>query len=220
VLNADLDLSILDPNGYYVCGSASFQNSAEVCDFTPSVSGSYTIRVHSYRFDANTSTWLGLAWLASTTDDQNPLSVVTPMALNTTLTNQTNDRGQSYWDQYSDANGGTCYGANQTGPEKIYRVTTIQTGRIVATLSSITGLPNLNADPDVMILQGTGAANSLNTQMLGCGNNQAAAYNQPAGTYYIVVDGYLGSVANYSLDVSFTPGITAFNAPSFQEAKP
>ena len=205
VLNADLDLHVLDPNGNLVCASASWQNSAEVCDFTPSVSGNYTIRVHSYRFDANTSTWLGLAWLPSTTDDKNPLSVVTDVALGTTLTNQTNNLGQSYWDVYSNAGGGTCYGTNQTGPEKIYRVTTAQPGQLTATLSNISGFPNLGADPDVIILRAGGSPDSQNTQMVGCGDFQAVASSQPAGTYYVVVDGYLVSVANYNLNISFTP---------------
>ena len=48
-LNADLDLYVVGPSQFQV--SASWDNSYEVVDFTPAISGPFQIKVHKYRFD-------------------------------------------------------------------------------------------------------------------------------------------------------------------------
>lgn len=48
-LNADLDLYVVGPSQFQV--SASWDNSYEVVDFTPTISGPFQIKVHRYRFD-------------------------------------------------------------------------------------------------------------------------------------------------------------------------
>jgi hypothetical protein len=82
-------------------------------------------------------------------------------------------------------------------------VTTTRRGRITAALSSIIGFPGVNSNVDVFILKKSGAANSQNTQVVGCGDTSAVASSQPAGVYYAVVDGRNGAVANFNLRVSF-----------------
>ncbi len=214
VLNADLDLHLLNPSGAVVAAAASFQNSAEVIDYTPTVSGIYTVRVHRFRFDAGTNTFLGVAWNPNTRDSLTPLSGVVSFPLNTTKVGQTTDKGRSFWDSYSGpAAGCAAFLAPETGLEKVYQIVTPSTGTITATLSSITAYPGVNSDIDVVILKRTGAANSQNTQVVACGDMSAVAAAQPGGTYYVVVDGFNGSVAKYSLTVNFAAGSTLSAAP-------
>jgi len=209
-LNADFDLSVLDPSGNIVAGSSSFQNSTEVVDFTPTVSGTYTIRTHVFRFDAGTATFFASAWNKNTTDTITPVTGVTGFTLNTTRTGQTTDKGHSYWDTYSLAPGGQAdcpsFLSPETGLEKLYQITTPSSGRITATLSSISGFPGVASDVDVVLLRRSGAANSQNGQVVACGDVALSASAQPAGTYYVLVDGFLGSVANFSLNVGFVSG--------------
>jgi len=47
-IGKDFDMSVYDPNGNYVCGSASWDNPYEVCNFTANVSGQYMIRINRY----------------------------------------------------------------------------------------------------------------------------------------------------------------------------
>jgi hypothetical protein len=58
---ADLDLQVLNPSGTYVSGSASWDNSYEVVEFTPAVTGYHKLRVHKFRCDLSPR-FLGWAW--------------------------------------------------------------------------------------------------------------------------------------------------------------
>lgn len=62
VLNADLDVAVLNPSNALIASGWSWDNSVEMVEFTASVAGAYTIRVSRYRFDAGTDTYMGLAW--------------------------------------------------------------------------------------------------------------------------------------------------------------
>jgi hypothetical protein len=213
-LNADLDLQILDPYGRVIAYSASSSNSVEVANFTPRVSGTHTIRISSTRFEPGTSTYVGVAWNKDTRD---PLSIEDParsartIPLNTTIFNLTNDRAPSYWDSYSFDLNPACYfdfedyrALGQSGPENMYRITTTAPGMITAELSTIRAFAGVNDDLDVFILRGGGGMDQ-NARAVGCGNTLATAPRQPAGTYYIVVDGFNGSVATFDLSVRFIP---------------
>ena len=57
---ADLDLQVVGPNGNVVASSLSWDNTYEVAEFTPAVSGTHTLRVVNFRCDR--ATWLGWAW--------------------------------------------------------------------------------------------------------------------------------------------------------------
>ncbi|MBL8251696.1 MAG: S8 family serine peptidase [Candidatus Competibacter sp.] len=47
-IGLDLDLSVYDPNGNYVGGSASWDDPFEDVNFTPTVSGNYTFKIRRY----------------------------------------------------------------------------------------------------------------------------------------------------------------------------
>ncbi|MBS1808763.1 MAG: S8 family serine peptidase [Acidobacteria bacterium] len=59
VLEADLDLYVVGPNSEHV--SCSFDNSAEVVDFTATKSGNYKIKINNWRFDG-VSEYVAVAW--------------------------------------------------------------------------------------------------------------------------------------------------------------
>lgn len=59
----DLDLSVYDPNGTVVGGSASYDNTYEIVEFTAQATGQYRLNVHKCRVD-EIATWLGVAWNA------------------------------------------------------------------------------------------------------------------------------------------------------------
>lgn len=58
---ADLDLQIKNSAGAVVASSSSFDNTYEIVEFTPTVSGSYTINANKYSC-AYSPRWLGWAW--------------------------------------------------------------------------------------------------------------------------------------------------------------
>jgi len=100
-----------------------------------------------------------------------------------------------------------------TGPEKVHRITTTADGDIAAKLS------NDGVALDVLILSACDP-NTCITYAYGTGNITATYSNAPAGTYFIVVDGYNGASGPYTLTVetgldcasavSLSPGV-AYN---------
>jgi len=91
-----------------------------------------------------------------------------------------------------------CQTWSETGPEKVYKVVTGSTGTITATLSNLG-----SNDLDVFILSSC----SENACVAG-GDNSASYANAPAGTYYIVVDGYQGASGTFTLNVTCSGGGT------------
>jgi hypothetical protein len=59
--SADLDLRLVNSGGSTVASSASWDNTYEVIEFTPTVSGTYKLRVHKYRCDLSPR-YLGWSW--------------------------------------------------------------------------------------------------------------------------------------------------------------
>jgi hypothetical protein len=59
--SADLDLRVLDPNGNTVAWSLSWDNTFEIVDFTPRISGNYRIRVTKYRCNQSPR-YIAWAW--------------------------------------------------------------------------------------------------------------------------------------------------------------
>ena len=83
-----------------------------------------------------------------------------------------------------------CTGWYETGPEVVHTITTTVAGDITATLS------NLSVDLDVFILD------ACSHQSCAAYGDEVAVYaDAPPGTYYIVVDGYLGASGSYTLTV-------------------
>ena len=58
-LKADLDLYVVGPNQFQ--GSASWDNSYEVIDFTPTISGNFQIKVRKFRFEG-ANEYFAVAW--------------------------------------------------------------------------------------------------------------------------------------------------------------
>ena len=83
----------------------------------------------------------------------------------------------------------SCTGRTLTGAEKVHKVTTTAVGDLTATLTNLVG-----KDLDVFIMSGC----SENT-CLAYGDTAATYPNAPAGTYYIVVDGYNGAYGTYTV---------------------
>jgi hypothetical protein len=59
--SADLDFQVVNSSNVVVASSASYDNTYEIVDFTPSTTGSYKLRVNKYRCDYDPR-WLGWAW--------------------------------------------------------------------------------------------------------------------------------------------------------------
>ncbi len=68
VLKADLDLWVKTPSGYYVAGSASWDNANEIAEFMAPETGYYTAEALAFRFDGY-GEYLGIAWWAGTRED-------------------------------------------------------------------------------------------------------------------------------------------------------
>jgi hypothetical protein len=210
VLNADLDLLLYNPDGALVASAQSIYNAVEVIDYTPPTSGTYQLRVRNFSFTANTSTYVGLAWNRDVRDTRNALTGQTVLPLGQRTALQTTRGGMSNWDSYQ-GEPAECVGFmnNSTGPEKIYRVQLPSPGSITATLSAISPDPSGygQIDVDVAILRRPGGVGNdeINQHMLGCGDTVATASGLSSGFYYVVVDGWNGSLARYRLRVDFTP---------------
>ncbi|MDY6954406.1 MAG: C1 family peptidase, partial [Thermodesulfobacteriota bacterium] len=86
-------------------------------------------------------------------------------------------------------------GYDLTGPEKVHRITTTAAGDIAATLSN-------HADNlDVLILSACDP-DTCYDRAYGTGSITVTYPNAPAGTYFIVVDGYNGASGSYTLTVA------------------
>lgn len=216
VLNADLDLHLFDPAGNVVASAASVRNSAEVIDYTPPATGTYTLRARNFAFQANTSTYAGVAWDTDTRDTRHPLTSQGVIGSNGTIGGQTTNRMASYWDTYGGPDASCVSFMNtSTGLERVFRVQVTQTGSLTASLSQIAALPGAGSDLDVAILQRpSGVTNeNLNQHMVACGDSSATAANLAPGFYWVVVDGFAGSVAGFRLTTQFVAA-SAAAAPS------
>lgn len=60
-LQSDLDMYIRDPNGNTIAFSTSYDNSYEIVEFVSQVTGTYTARIHKYRFEGSYE-YLGFAY--------------------------------------------------------------------------------------------------------------------------------------------------------------
>lgn len=61
-LDADLDLSVLAPNGTTIASSTSYDGSHEFVEFTPTVTGDYTIKVRGVTVPASFARYYAVAW--------------------------------------------------------------------------------------------------------------------------------------------------------------
>lgn len=187
VLGADLDLQIISPTGAVVASSASFQNAWELAQFIAPVTGTYTFRVN--RFSSITGwpgTYLGMAYSIRNLPDFCTGVAVGPgtFAVNTV-------NGPTWFDSYA----GWIY--NQSGREYIRRidVTTIKDINITDT--------NPNIDLHLIRIPSC-AANPIVPTVVANGTNSIFVNNAPVGSYYVVADGFNGTVGTTTLSISLT----------------
>ena len=122
----------------------------------------------------------------------------TTIACGQTISGDTNTGANNF-----SAYGAGCPDWDESGKELVYQITTTAMGDITATLSNING-----GDLDIFILNG------CNSDACVAGNDATAtASNQPAGTYYIIVDGYAGDVGTFDLLVTANCGGGCNNFP-------
>jgi hypothetical protein len=118
VLEMDLDMAVLDPQGGVVATSASAANPFEIASFVPAMTGDYTVRLTKQRFDG-TSEPLTVAW--STRNDTGTTQVrlahgSAPFAIGQSPTFRISDRylgaGSAYaaWPSASSASAGPLPG--------------------------------------------------------------------------------------------------------------
>ncbi|RPJ49191.1 MAG: hypothetical protein EHM19_00970 [Candidatus Latescibacterota bacterium] len=88
----------------------------------------------------------------------------------------------------------SCVSWTENGPEKVYVLTTTGINTITATLSGMT------VDLDVFLLSSCSEA-----ACIAYGNTIATATCKPAGTYYVVVDGYGTAAGAFTLTIACTP---------------
>jgi hypothetical protein len=194
-LGADLDLVVKrGDTGATVCSSASTQNAWELCSFTAPVTGTYTIVAN--RFSSVTGwpgTYLGVAWGVQA--KPNFCSAATTVAATGGTFNVNTANGSTYFDSYP-APAPTW---NERGRERVYKLVLATTKDITATLT------NPSTDLDVFVVQAANCAADPQVPVAkGGGESSVFVDNAPAGTYYIVVDGYNGAVGSASMNVSVT----------------
>ncbi|MBL8942562.1 MAG: S8 family serine peptidase [Myxococcales bacterium] len=100
--SADLDLDVWGPGGVRVAASGTWENSYEIVEFTPSVSGPHDLRVFDFRCDGNNTRRVAWAWV-----QEYPRSIEYAVELK--------DQGWGVWA----SNGGSA--GNPSGTRRIER---------------------------------------------------------------------------------------------------
>ncbi len=102
----------------------------------------------------------------------------------------------------SNASSYNCSDWSESGPEVVHSITTTMKGDLRAELSDLGGV-----DLDVFILSDC----TKDSCLPGAYGDNAVTYsNAPPGTYYIVVDGFLGAAGSYTLTVTGPPKTLIF----------
>jgi hypothetical protein len=194
-LGADLDLQVKRADtGATVCGSYSFSNAWEVCQFTAPVTGNYHVTVNRFSSETNwPGTFLGAAWgIASTANFctfATALSIPGTGGSQTVTANTAN--GSTFFDNYPGV------GWTESGRERVYRLTLTTTRKITVT--------DTNGSLDIGVLQiPSCTADPIVPTVKAFGMGSAVVNSAPAGTYYIVVDGYTGYVGSTTLTINVT----------------
>ncbi len=91
VLQMDLDMVVLDPNGAVAASSASSANPFEIVGFTPKLTGSFTVRMQSQRFQGTTEPF-ALAWTTSQDTATNIVTIKGTPKIGQTITLEFFDR--------------------------------------------------------------------------------------------------------------------------------
>ncbi len=187
VLGADIDLQIIRPGGVVIASSVSVQNAWELVDFVAPVTGTYTFRASLFSSMAGwPGSFMGMAYSIQAVPN---FCTGVSTGVGTIAVNTIN--GPTWFDTYAG------WSFNQSGREYIRRLdlTTVKDINISDTNPSIDlhliRIPSCTADPIVP----TVVANGISSIFVD---------NAPAGTYYVVADGFNGTVGTTTLTISLT----------------
>lgn len=116
--------------------------------------------------------------------------------------------------------GNNAASVNESGPDKVYKITTTVMGPLTVTLSNVSY--TFGNDFDVFILAVPGNNCSNLDPLLHCKGSSSglsATYTgAPAGTYYIIVDGVNGSTGYYTMTVA-APCVNLPNLTDYSSTK-
>ena len=198
VLGADIDLYVIAPNNVTVVGSSiSVPNAWEMVQFVAPATGTYDIVVKLFSSAGGwPGTFLGAAWSFNNATTMpnfcagETLRTVSVSGTQTAAVNTAN--GGTYFDGY------TGWVFDQSGREGLIKLT-------LTTMKDIT-LSDTNAGLDLHLVQLTGAgcsADPVTYTALGHTINGPIFFdNRPAGTYYIIVDGFNGAVGSTTVTIT------------------
>jgi len=192
-LNADLDLFLVEDCTDPVTGADVVASSTIGGTGTENISQNLIAGTYYIIVDGNqgaTSTF-NLSLTCTSTNG----TCANPIALNCgDNVNGTNADGGSNINTYFDDQ-------SWTGPELIYEIQ-IPAGNVDIQLTGLT------ADLDLFLVSDcTNANGNLVASSTSSGNSESISTTVAAGTYYVLVDGYLGATSTFSLAVTCnTPG--------------
>lgn len=192
ILGADIDLHVSAPGGAVIASSVSVQNAWELVQFTAPVTGAYTVRAtHFSSVVGWPGTFLGMAYSVRSLPDFCTNVATGPIPATTTVTTA---NGPTWFDSYAG------WAFNQSGREYIRRIVVAPGGPndIVVT--------DTNSNIDLHIIQiPICAADPIVPSVKANGVNSASFLNAPAGTYYVVADGFNGTVGTTGINIKLLP---------------
>jgi hypothetical protein len=198
---------VVGPNNTIIASSSSIPNAFELVDFTAPTTGAYDIIVRLYNYASGwPGSYVGVAWsfgnsttLPNYCAGEQVASVASTFTGNIARTINTANGG-TYFDGYTD------WSYDQSGREGLVR--------LVLPVNRDVQISDTNSSMDLHLVQLTGAGCNGNpvtyTKFLSTIDGPAKRFNLPAGTYYIIADGYNGHVGSTNLTINIAgPSSTA-----------
>ncbi len=187
-LNMDLFLLTGDCGNYTVVGSSTFSNNAtnnEGIVLEDAPNGTYYIIVDQGAAGVGGNYRMELSCGYLDCSQSVPLSCGVPY-------NGTNAGGT---DDVSTYTCGPQLNVENNGPEIVHTFTTTESGIVTIDLT------NLSSNLELFLLSECSRRSCLQFSQNSGTSNEQIVRNLPAGTYYVVVDGYNGAISNYNLTV-------------------
>lgn len=200
--NSDLDLLLLSECDRHSCIAVSDKGllSPDVIYYPDLASGSYVIVVEGYIGNASNYT-LELE-CGNITNGPLNCNAVTDLTCNATLSNQSNSNGTNNVIQYS------CNETYSSGPERVYRWVSDAHYEVKIYLR------NLSADLDLFLLDDCNENTCITASTRAETEEEAIIFEAFTNReYFIVVDGFNGSVGTYDLAMSCLEYIPCTDPP-------
>jgi hypothetical protein len=187
-LNMDLFLLTGDCNNYQVVGSSTYSNNQtnnEGIVLEDAPNGTYYIVVDAPFAGPGGDYRLELSCGYLDCSDRVPLSCSTPY-------NGTNAGGT---DDVSTYTCGNTLNVENNGPEIVHSFTITESGPVTIDLT------NMSANLELFLLNECSRRSCLEFSQNPGATPESITRTLPAGTYYVVVDGYNGAISDYTLTV-------------------